>query len=343
MTLSVTKKLRAYGLVLMTAPLSFVAFAQNYVDVEAERAAAQAAGMSAPDTGSTASSATTDPFGVQPAQVYPATGFGASNAPAAISGSAPVANTASAPVAGSAPFAGAAAEASGLGNLFLQIQQLQQEVMRLNGKVEEQAYELGTLREQSLQRYMDLDKRLGGANALPASSAPPIPGAPGATAPNAAAGEPAGGIDMSAPVNAPAAPRSATPGVEQPGEADAYRASYALVQGRQFEQAVPAFQQFLQRFPDGIYAANAHYWLGELYLVKEPPDLEASRQSFALLLSQYPDNSKAPDALYKLGKVQFLKGNRERAKEYLDLVITQYQGTNNAVVQLARDFIAQNY
>ena len=83
--------------------------------------------------------------------------------------------------------------------------------------------------------------------------------------------------------------------------------------------------------------------MGELYLVKSPPDLEASRQSFALLLSQYPDSSKAPDALFKLGKVQFLKGNREKAREYLDLVITQYEGTNNAVVQLARDFIAQNY
>jgi hypothetical protein len=41
--------------------------------------------------------------------------------------------------------------------------------------------------------------------------------------------------------------------------------------------------------------------------------------------------------------VQFLKGNREKAREYLDLVITQYEGTNNADVQLARDFIAQNY
>ncbi len=115
------------------------------------------------------------------------------------------------------------------------------------------------------------------------------------------------------------------------------------MQGRKFDQAIPAFQQFLQRYPDGEYAANAHYWLGELYLVKEPPDLEASRQSFALLLSQYPDNSKAPDALYKLGKVQFLKGNREKAREYLDQVIKLYGGTNNASVKLARDFIAQNY
>ena len=38
------------------------------------------------------------------------------------------------------------------------------------------------------------------------------------------------------------------------------------------------FKDFLQRYPDGKYAANAHYWLGELYLVMEPPDLEAVLQ-----------------------------------------------------------------
>jgi tol-pal system protein YbgF len=320
----------------MTGPLCVAAQAQNYVDVEAERAAAQAAGVNATNTGGTVSAAANDPYGAQPAQAYPATSYGASNAPAATSGIAPEANSAPAPNAAPAPAGASAMSGSDLGNLFLQIQQLQQEVMRLNGKVEEQAYELSTLKEQSMQRYMDLDKRLGGAGASPTSSVT------GAVTPGTD-GEPPGGIDASAPVSAPVATRSANPGVEQPGEADAYRASYALVQGRQFDQAIPAFQQFLQRYPDGAYAANAHYWLGELYLVKEPPDLEASRQSFALLLSQYPDNSKAPDALFKLGKVQFLKGNREKAKEYLDLVITQYQGTNNAVVQLARDFIAQNY
>ena len=64
---------------------------------------------------------------------------------------------------------------------------------------------------------------------------------------------------------------------------------------------------------------------------------------FALLLSEYPDNPKAPDALYKLGKVQFEKGNREKAREYLDLVVSQYSGANPDVARLAREFIAENY
>jgi len=316
----VSRWLIAGGLVTLTGPLSFPALAQ-YVDLEAERAAAEAAGRNPADTSGN-STRTTDPYGAQPAQAYPATSYGAGSAPAAPTAVSPVSNTNTA-----AP--PASAGGSELGNMYLQMQQLQQEVMRLNGRVEELSNEVTTLRDQSLQRYMDLDKRIGGASPA-APGAAPVAGGAAATGTATATNPP--------PVTA-----SATPGVAQPGEAEAYQACYALVQGRKFDEAITAFKQFLQRYPDGQYAANAHYWLGELYLVLDPPDLEAARQSFALLLSQYPNNSKAPDALYKLGKVQFLKGNREKAREYLDLVITQYQGTDNAVVKLAQDFIDQNY
>jgi tol-pal system protein YbgF len=355
---SVSKTLVTCGLVILTGPLCFTTSAQSYVDVEAERAAAQAAGQS---TG-TRNTAPEDPYGAPPAQEYPATSYGVHNAPPAPSGAdASTYDTPATMAAVPTSSSGSQAAGSDQGRLFLQIQQLQQEVMRLNGKLEEQAYELQTLKEQSMQRYMDLDKRLGGAGA-PASTTGAVPqtarpaGAPGTG--NTAAGVPAAGvpaagvpaagkplagpsdaIDASGPIVPPGGNRPAS----AKGEASAYGAAYALVQSRQFDQAIPAFQKFLQNYPDGVYAANAHYWLGELYLVKQPPDLEASRQSFALLLKEYPDNSKAPDALYKLGKVQFLKGNREKAREYLDLVIKQYEGTNNAVVKMAKDFIAQNY
>ena len=130
---------------------------------------------------------------------------------------------------------------------------------------------------------------------------------------------------------------------ELPGEGEAYRAAYALVRNQQFDQAVNGFKQFLQNYPTGKYAPNAHYWLGELYLVISPPDLESSRQAFMLLLDQYPDNSKIPDALYKLGKVQYMKGNRDRAKEFFERVIETYGSTNSSAVNLARDFLRDNY
>jgi tol-pal system protein YbgF len=209
--------------------------------------------------------------------------------------------------------------------MLLQLQQLQQEVMLLNGKVEEQANELRRLKEQSLERYVDLDKRVSSMSggAAPAASVPGGTGSAGA----APVGSGAGNSDVA----------------EQPGEGEAYRAAYALVRGQQFDEAVPAFKQFLQNYPSGRYAPNAHYWLGELYLVIQPPDPESARQSFKLLIDQYPDNTKVPDALYKLGRVHFMKGNRDRAREYLDRVISQYGSSDSSAAKLAQDFIDQNY
>lgn len=307
---SLSKLFVTGGLVIMTGPLCLLAHGQGYVDVEAERAAAAAAGK-------TATTAPADPYGAQPAQAYPATSYGVNSAPAAPAAVAPTVSSGSSQAGG-----------QNLGSLFSQIQQLQQEVMRLNGKVEEQAHEIRVLKEQSMQRYVDLDKRLSES---PAGSA--------ATAGGSSDTRTAPAVDDTPP----AVSTGSSGAKEQPGELEAYRAAYALVQGREFDRAIPAFQQFQRDYPDGKYAANAYYWLGELYLVKDPPDLESSRQAFAMLISQYPDNSKAADALYKLGKVQFMKGNREKAREYLDLVIRQYSSSNSTVANLARDFIAENY
>ena len=297
----ISKVLVAGGLVIVTGPLCLMVSAQEYVDVEAERAA----------QAQQSDSGITDPYGAQPAQAYPATSYGMNTAP---SGSA-------------AASQGAVGQPQGqnLGNLFYQIQQLQQEVMRLNGKVEEQAHELRKLKEQSLERYVNLDKRLSAGGGV----APAANGGSGSTTAAAITPAPSSGGQSKV--------------AEQPGEGDAYRAAYALVAGQQFDQAVKGFKQFLQNFPDGKYAANAHYWLGELYLVVQPQDLESSRQSFTLLLAQYPDNNKAPDAMYKLGKVYFMKGNREKAREYLDRVIRDYGSTNSSAVKLSRDFIDKNY
>ena len=115
------------------------------------------------------------------------------------------------------------------------------------------------------------------------------------------------------------------------------------MRGQQFNDAVSAFRQFLAQYPSGRYAPNAHYWLGELFLVLDPPDLEQARQSFSLLLTEYPANSKVPDALYKLGRVHFMKGNREKSREYLDRVISEYGSTNSSAVKLAQDFINENF
>lgn len=306
MRLSAKTLLATSGLALLTGSLGSAVQAQDYIDREAERAAA--AQTTAPS----------DPYAPRGAQTYPATSFGVTSSASAGAAVAPAAL----PAGGQR--AAQSAQGQNLGALFIQIQQLQQQVMQLNGKLEEQANELRNLREQSLQRYVDLDKRISEGAPVAATTAP--------------------AVDNSAIIPAAAsATGGSAPVAAQPGEAEAYRAAYSLVQGQKFYEAVQAFQRFQRNYPDGKYAPNAYYWLGELYLVVQPQDLESSRQAFTMLLSQYPDNSKAPDALYKLGKVQFMKGNREKAREYLDQVINRYGSTNSSAVQLAREFLAANY
>ncbi|MFK7977494.1 MAG: tol-pal system protein YbgF [Halioglobus sp.] len=327
------KGLLVSGLVIATSPFCFIASAQNstpsYIDVEAERAAREAAGVAAPER-----DRNLDPYGARPSQSYPATTYGAPATSYSVDGNAagPATGATSQPAPGG--FGGGSGSSSGgpnLGNLFYQLQQLQQEVMRLNGKVEEQAFQLRRMQEQSRERYLDIDKRMSELTTG------------GVLASSGSGNGASGGRSNEPAVVIPPAGTGKASGEEQPGEAEAYQEAYSMVTSRRFDRAIASFNEFLKEFPDGRYAPNASYWMGELYLVREPPDLEAARQSFALLLSEFPQHTKAADALYKLGTVQFMKGNREKAREYLNLVIEQYGSSNSAVAKLARDFISENY
>ncbi len=326
------------GLVLTTGPFSLHGLAQDYIDVEAERAAQRA--QQAEDY---------DPYKVKPAQQYPSTRYGVGTGATGNSTAPAPAATAPAGAPSSprptAPGPGIGSQNQNLGNLVYQIQQLQQEVMTLNGRVEKQAYEIRRLQQQLDARYQDLDRRLGGSGSLGAGAVAGSSAAAVSAAPESEPA-PAAASARAVPAAAPARtkPRSARPAAaEQPGEGEAYRAAYALVRGQQWDAAISAFNEFLQAYPAGRYAPNAHYWLGELYLVTSPPQLESARQSFMLLLSEYPDNNKVPDAMYKLGKVYYQKGNRATGREYLDRVIEEYGKTNSSAVQLSRQFIAENY
>ena len=202
------------------------------------------------------------------------------------------------------------------GDLLGKLQLLQQEVMRLNGLLEQQAHNIRVLEEKSLERYIEIDRRLSAVDTDGTDS------------------------QKSQTETVFFSDQNSVP--EQPGEGEAYISAYRLVKNKEFELAITAFQNFLKEFPGGKFAPNAHFWLGELYLVLDPADPEASRQAFMLLVSQFSQHVKVPDALYKLGKIQLMKGNRERSKYYLNRVISEYSDSNKSVVKLAQDFIFKN-
>lgn len=59
------------------------------------------------------------------------------------------------------------------GELFMQLQQMQDELARLRGTLEEQQNQIQQLKQESLERYQDLDRRISGGGAPAAQNSAP--------------------------------------------------------------------------------------------------------------------------------------------------------------------------
>ncbi|MBF4208015.1 tol-pal system protein YbgF [Pseudomonas donghuensis] len=217
---------------------------------------------------------------------------------------------------------GVTAPASAQGQLFMQLQQMQEQIARQQGIIEELQNDVSRMKQESLERYQDLDRRIG-SGVAPAATPTNSP-----TGGEAAAGAAAGAAGATAGQQ-PAA--SSEPG-DPAKEKLYYDAAFDLIKAKDFDKASQAFNAFLRKYPNSQYAGNAQYWLGEVNLAKG--DLQAAGQAFAKVSQLYPKHNKVPDSLYKLADVERRLGHTDRVKGILQQVVTQYPGTSAA--QLAQ-------
>ena len=221
-------------------------------------------------------------------------------------------------------YAGGAATSapSAQGELFNQLQRMQDQLSQQQGAIEVLQNQVNQLKQEGLERYQDLDRRIG-AGVQPAAT-PDNSSAGGA--PSAAAGGAAAGAAAS---QAPAA--SSEPG-DPAKEKLYYDAAFDLIKAKDFDKASQAFTAFLRKYPNSQYAGNAQYWLGEVNLAKG--DLQGAGQAFAKVSQLYPKHAKVPDSLYKLADVERRLGHTDKVKGILQQVVAQYPGTSAA--QLAQ-------
>ncbi len=202
----------------------------------------------------------------------------------------------------------------------MQLQQMQDEISRLRGIVEVQQNDIQQMKQEALDRYKDLDSRIGAGGAS----------APSATNNSASdGGSNAGGAPASSAAQAPQA--SSEPG-DPAKEKLYYDAAFDLIKAKDFDKASQAFGAFLRKYPNSQYAGNAQYWLGEVNLAKG--DLQGAGQAFAKVSQLYPKHAKVPDSLYKLADVERRLGHTDKVKGILQQVVAQYPGTSAA--QLAQ-------
>ncbi|MHC8409964.1 tol-pal system protein YbgF [Pseudomonas sp. Hz4] len=221
---------------------------------------------------------------------------------------------------------GVAAPVSAQGELFNQLQSMQEQISRQQGIIEVLQNDVARMKQESLERYQDLDRRIG-TGVAPAATPENSSTGGSLNAPGAAAG--AGAAAGTAAAQAPAAgSEPADPAKEKLY----YDAAFDLIKAKDFDKASQAFAAFLRKYPNSQYAGNAQYWLGEVNLAKG--DLQGAGQAFAKVSQLYPKHPKVPDSLYKLADVERRLGHADKVKGILQQVVSQYPGTSAA--QLAQ-------
>lgn len=252
-------------------------------------------------------------------------------------------------------------------NFQIRLDQMENDLRSLTGRIEEQSYELGRLRELET-RIAALEAR--GAAAPAATTYPGGMGSINAVSPygsdvSQSAGQPRAGAaqdagfvmnspgqpetgrtimgnpDDPAAANSPSAGQLGSMGASGSQDAStvAYEAAYSMLRNQDYAGAESAFDAFIKTNPGHPLISNALYWLGETYYVRN--DFEKAARVFAETYQKYPEGSKAPDSLLKLGMSLAGQGKGQDACIALAQLKKQYPVGASPVLTRADQEIAR--
>ncbi|GAB6262133.1 tol-pal system protein YbgF [Photobacterium sp. CCB-ST2H9] len=174
-----------------------------------------------------------------------------------------------------------------------QLDELSREVGELRGMVERNSYDMKQMLERQRELYREIDKL---SREQPAKAKDDQ-------------AETAGGESYAANAD----------------ENSAYdQAVNLILKEKDYAGAITAFNEFLSAYPESVYAANAHYWLGQLYFTQNK--LSEAKSHFQSV-ANYKDSNKRGDALLKMGVLAEREKKPEEAKKLYQQVIAEYPNT----------------
>ncbi|HEY4038392.1 MAG TPA: tol-pal system protein YbgF [Burkholderiaceae bacterium] len=172
-----------------------------------------------------------------------------------------------------------------------QFEQLQQELAKLRGMIEQVTNDVATLQKRNRDLYSDLDGR----------------------------------IKKLEPTSVTVDGRSAQ--IDRDEQAS-YDSAMALFKANDFRTAVGGLTAFLNRYPQSPYAAAAQFWLGSsYYAIKDYRSAIAAQQT---LIDRFPDSPKAPDALLNIAASQIELNDKKSARATLGKVISDFPESDAA-------------
>ncbi len=183
------------------------------------------------------------------------------------------------------PQLGADVNNNQVAQMEVRISQIEEQLRRLTGMIEENSFQLRRLSETGMTGNvspLQTQSSMNGIQAVPLDtmSTNTIPSAP--VIDNANQGQYQLGT-----LNA---------GAMSP--AKMYDQAFSYLQRNDYASAQATFDEFIMAYPNHALVENAKYWLGETYYARDSYS-EASR-AFARAFKDHPDGQKAPDTLLKL-------------------------------------------
>lgn len=214
--------------------------------------------------------------------------------------------------------------------LLNQLDVMQQEIRELRGKLEEQQNSVQTLNQKQEKLFLNLDARLNkldpsGVKASEMSDPNPNPQD---TNTQAGTSAPVAHIEM--PLS------NAQQGTN---EKVLYDAAVNLMHARKYEDAILEFKDLLWQFPEGNYAANAYFWLGELYAQQWRENNKSDKNllaqaydAFNIVTNKSGGQDLEGDAMLKIALLEIDQDHLAVAKEILQQVAKKFPNTSRALV-----------
>jgi tol-pal system protein YbgF len=184
-------------------------------------------------------------------------------------------------------------------DILNQHEQTMQEIARLRGQIEVLANQVSTIQKQQKDLYADVDLRLKKLE-----------------------------------------PQQQTIDGRQaevmPSEKKTYDNAFALFQSGDYKGAADALEDFVKRYPNSAYAANAQYWLGNAYYAQR--DYKNAIAAQEVVTTTYKDSPKAPDAMLNIASSYTELKDKKNAKKTLQQLVKNFPESSAA--QAAKDRLA---
>ncbi|GAA3939709.1 tetratricopeptide repeat protein [Litoribacillus peritrichatus] len=197
------------------------------------------------------------------------------------------------------------------------------ELQTLRAVVEQQAKEIGELKQRNKALYQDLDRRiqlLSEKVVVLEKRKPSV-----ATASPVALDS----VDSEADVT------SADDAASKETDQTRYRKAKAILdEGGRDTKAALEFVKLLRDYPDTPLKPNVYYWLAQIY--KRGGEVTKAESFYNRVLEEYPTSIKAASSLYSLAALKASNGQEEDAKVLWGDLLKKYPKSAEAVKAKAK-------